>query len=131
MCESAEETLVQIHPKCLQVYKVRPTDTLHNVVYYTIHLRQQIHGIELTRIDLTLKPLSLSSFFSNSKCLSVLVKPLYTKYSFTASSKALTAEAIAARRWVHYVNEPTSYCVTRRSCDSIFMRSKQRDSAFL
>ncbi len=46
-------------------------------------------------IKITLSPLSLSSFLSNSNCLSVLVKPLNTRYSLIASSRAPTAVVMA------------------------------------
>ena len=46
-------------------------------------------------LQLTLKPLSLSSFLSKSKYLRVFVNPLKTKYSLITSSKGPTAAAIA------------------------------------
>lgn len=100
MGKSAEETFVQIHPEVLQVGEVRTTDTLHYIIHNAIHLGK---WASLNTIPsqghsphyLTLNPLSLSSLFSSSNCFRVLVNPLYTKYSLTASSSAPAAAVIA------------------------------------
>lgn len=40
MRQATEETLVQVHPESLQACKVRASDTLYNVVHYSIHLHK-------------------------------------------------------------------------------------------
>ena len=75
----------------------------------------------------TRNPLSLSSLFSSSNCLRVFVNPLYTRYSFIASSKAPAAEAILSHKIDHKsATKPYMYVhVTCMSYGFLFIRNKQ------